>query len=182
MRLRSIRAGGRYPSQSRYALSAPFCRFTHTLLTSQPNRDEDEESDNIERASLHQGHGTKISLESPVSSDFKGLRGPSSDPEDDVTPGERGCIETSILGQVEHISVQAQQNFLPSPKMKLRRPASRQQTERKTYGHRKPLEYQQHATKTRMPRRLPVNELELALDPVPSNPIYDSDGKLACIP
>ena len=132
-------------------------------------------------SSSHQGDGTEVSLESQVRSGFRGLQRPTSNLEDDVTHGEHGCIETSLLGEVEHISVQSLQNFPPSARKKLRRPARKQRTE-KTYGHRKRLEQQKFATKTRMPRRLPVDELELVLDRVPSNPSYDSDGKSARIP
>lgn len=144
-------------------------------------RDENEESDDIKGASLHQGDGIKVSLESPIHSDIRGFQCPSSDSEEDVTHGEPGRIETSILGEVEHISVESPQNVFPSPKRKLCRPAREQQKGKKTYGNRKSTEPQQPAAKVRMPRRLPVDELPLVPDRFPSNPIYDSDSKSACI-
>jgi hypothetical protein len=158
------------------------CRLIHALLIHQPNRNKDKGFDNIERAPPHQSNSTKVSRESLIPSDFKKPPNPSSGPQDQFTHEESGCIEPSIIGEVEHISIQSEQNLRPSPRKKLRRPARKQQTEKKTYGNRKPLEHQQPVTKIRMPRRLPVDELELVPDGVPLNPIHNSDGKSASIP
>jgi hypothetical protein len=160
--------------------SVIFCHFTHALLIRRPNRDEDEQSDHMKMTRFHQGDGTKVSPQSPVRSDFRGLQRLSTDLEDDVTHGEHSSIETSLPGENENISVQSQQNFPPSPKRKLQRPARparKQQSGKKTFGNRKPSEPQQPAAKTLMPRRLPVDELELVPDRVPSVPICASDRK-----
>ena len=156
--------------------------FYSCLLIHRLNREENEEFGDIERANLHQGDGMEVPIELPVHSDIREHQSPSSDPEEDVTHGEPGQIETSILGEVKYISTQSPHSFLPSPKRKLRQPARQQQTGQKTYGNRKSSEHQQPAAKARMPRRPPVEELQLVPDRVPSNPIYESHSKSASIP
>jgi len=159
-----------------------FCRLINALLIHQPNRNKDNELGNIERAPSHQSDSTKVSRESRVPSDFKNPQNPSLGHQDQFTHKGSSCIEPSIIGEVEHILIQSEQNLCPMPRKKLRRPARKQQTEKKTYGNRKPLELQQSVTKIRMPRRLPIDELELVLDGVPSNSIHNSDSKSAGIP
>lgn len=152
------------------------CRFTHALLIQRPDRDENEESDNIRRASLSQSNGTKVSLESPVHSDIREFQSPSSDPEEDVTHGEPGRIETPYLVRSSIFLYSHRRASSFQQKRKLRRPSRKQQAGKKTDGSRKSSEPQQPAAKARMPRRLPVDELQLVPDRVPFNPICDSDS------
>ncbi len=86
-----------------------------------------------------------------------------------------------MLDEIEHISLQPQQNLPPSSKRKLRRPGREQLIRLKTYGNRIPPGREQPANKTRVLHRLAVDGLDLVLDQVPPNPVYASDGKSAYI-
>jgi hypothetical protein len=143
-----------------------------------PTRNEDEESHNIKGTSLRHGHRIKASLESSVRFNFGGIQSSSSDPDHDITHGQRGYIDNSILDERDHLSVQSQENLTPSSKRKLRRPGDKQL---RTYGNRSPPERYKPARRTCLSRRVAVNELELVLDPFPLNSVQDLDGKWTCI-
>jgi hypothetical protein len=143
-----------------------------------PTRNEEEEPHNIKGTSLRHGHQIKASLESSVRSNYGGTQSSSSDPEHDVTHGGRGCIDNFIPDERDHLSVQSQEDLAPSSKRKLRRPGDKQL---RTHGNRSPPERQKPARRTCVPRRVAVDELELVPDRFPLNPIWDLDGKWACI-
>jgi hypothetical protein len=111
----------------------------------------------------------------PILSKYTGLE--SSSP----GHGEQDLKEAPTGGHLEHASVASQDDLLLPPWRGLRRRARKQPPGKEYVQYRKPLVHQKSQKQPRIPRRLPVDELEFVADQVLTNISSDSDGKLICI-
>lgn len=93
------------------------------------------------------------------------------------SPAEHNHTETPGAGHLEQGFVALLNRPTPPPKKKLQQAVRKKHPEKEAVDHGKHLKHQKSRTSPSIPRRLPVDELELVADRVQNYLNSDSDGR-----